>query len=183
MIFFLVPVYNEEANIANLFKELSDLTLSEEIFYVFSDDGSSDKSIEVIKNLFISTPHIILGDGVNRGPGAAFNKGFEWILLNSKSTEGCVVTLEADCTSDLSILPVMLMLNKARYDLVLASVYAQGGGFEMTSFFRKFVSATANFLFRFLFNVQVLTLSSFYRVYTISMLRKAKGIISRRDAG
>ena len=51
MIFFLVPVYNEEATITNLFKELSDLTLSEEIFYVFSDDGSSDKSIEVIKNL------------------------------------------------------------------------------------------------------------------------------------
>jgi dolichol-phosphate mannosyltransferase len=68
----------------------------------------------------------------------------------------------------------MPSLHKMNFDLVLASVYAQGGGFDQTSFFRKFTSAVANFLFRFLFNVQVLTLSSFYRVYSISILRKIK---------
>lgn len=174
MIFFLIPVYNEEANIPNLFSELSLLDLKDQTFFVFSDDGSTDKSKETIGKYFAGTSHVILGDGINRGPGAAFNTGFEWILLQSKSPDDCVVTLEADNTSDLSILPVMLMLSKANYDLVLASVYAQGGGFEKTSFFRKFVSAIANFLFRFLFNVQVLTLSSFYRVYSISVLKKVK---------
>lgn len=68
----------------------------------------------------------------------------------------------------------MLALNKMDYDLVLASVYAQGGGFDQTSFYRKFTSAVANFLFRFLFDVQVLTLSSFYRVYAVGLLKKVK---------
>ena len=174
MIFFLMPVFNEEKNIPNLHRELMDLSLQEDAHFVFSDDGSSDESIEIIRKLFSGKPFTVLGDGVNRGPGAAFNAGFEWILQHSTSDDDRIVTLEADCTSDLGILPTMLMLNRFQYDLVLASVYAQGGGFDKTSFFRKFTSAAANFAFRFLFNVQVLTLSSFYRVYSISILRKIK---------
>jgi dolichol-phosphate mannosyltransferase len=174
MIFFLIPVFNEEKNIPNVYQELSALSLNEEAYFVFSDDGSTDQSNRIITSLFKAKSFVILGDGVNRGPGGAFNTGFEWILQQSKSPSDCIVTLEADCTSDLSILPVMLMLNKMNYDLVLASVYAQGGGFDQTSFYRKFTSAVANFLFRFLFNVQVLTLSSFYRVYSIAILQKIK---------
>jgi dolichol-phosphate mannosyltransferase len=174
MIFFLIPVFNEEKNIPGLYRELSGLTLTEAFCFVFSDDGSSDSSKQIIRELFPASQVMILGDGVNRGPGAAFNAGFEWILQQSKSSDDRIVTLEADCTSDLSILPVMLALNKMDYNLVLASVYAQGGGFDQTSFYRKFTSAVANFLFRFLFDVQVLTLSSFYRVYSVSLLKRVK---------
>lgn len=178
MIFFLIPVYNEEKNIPNLYNELTTLNLQEEVFYLFADDGSTDDSLKLIKELFTSGTYTIVGDGINRGPGAAFNTGFEWILQKSQSPKDVVVTLEADCTSDLTILPVMLMLNRAGYELVLASVYAQGGGFDKTSFIRKFLSAVANFTFRFLFDVQVLTLSSFYRVYTTGLLNRVK---KRRD--
>jgi dolichol-phosphate mannosyltransferase len=174
MIFFLIPIFNEERNIANLQSELIALNLSEEVCYVFSDDGSIDGSVKLINELFKDKSATVLGDGINRGPGAAFNVGFEWILKNSQSPNDIVVTLEADCTSDLSILPTMLILNKHGYDLVLASVYAQGGGFDKTSFVRKFISAIANFVFRFIFDVQVLTLSSFYRVYSISLLSRVK---------
>ena len=68
----------------------------------------------------------------------------------------------------------MLQINNLGYDLVLASVYAQGGGFDKTSFFRKLISSVANLLFRYFFNLKVLTLSSFYRVYNVSLLRKIK---------
>lgn len=178
MIYFLIPVYNEELNIPTLFGELSTIPLQEDCFFVFSDDGSTDQTKNLIEQHFTKKPFVILGDGINRGPGAAFNAGFEWILSKSTNATDRVVTLEADCTSDLSILPAMLMLNQMQYDLVLASVYAQGGGFDKTSFYRKFTSAVANFIFRFLFNVQVLTLSSFYRVYSIAILRKIKAVQS-----
>ena len=138
-----------------------------------ADDGSTDGSTDLLLELFKGKAFTVLGDGVNRGPGSMFNLGFEWILANS-SQQDIVVTLEADCTSDLRILPVMLTLNRTGYDLVLASVYAQGGGFGKTSFFRKFVSFGANFLFRFLFDVKVLTLSSFYRVYSVCLLVRIK---------
>ena len=143
--------------------------------FLFSDDGSTDKTIEFLKSHFSTTNFNILGDGVNRGPGYAFNTGFEWVLANSKNSENdIVITMEADCTSDIGILPHMMGINKMGYDLVLASVYAQGGGFDSTSFIRKFLSAIANLLFRFLFDLKVLTLSSFYRVYSVSLLQKIK---------
>jgi dolichol-phosphate mannosyltransferase len=170
MIFVLVPVYNEAENLINLHRELDGLKIDEPLHFIFSDDGSTDHSRQVIEKLFVGKNFIVLGDGVNRGPGAAFNTGFEWVLKNGKPQD-TVLTMEADCTSDLSILPIMLTLHRLGYDLVLASVYAQGGGFEQTSFLRKFLSAAANFTFRFLFDVKVLTLSSFYRIYSVSLLK------------
>lgn len=172
MIFILLPIFNEAENIPNLFKELAELSLDDNFFYVFSDDGSTDRSYEVINSFFKDKPFVILGDGINRGPGFAFNSGFQWIISQSKSPEDIIVTMEADCTSDLSILPLMIFLCKSNYDLVLASVYAQGGGFEKTSYFRKLISTIANYSFRIIFDVHVQTLSSFYRVYRISLIKK-----------
>ncbi|HWY13425.1 MAG TPA: glycosyltransferase family 2 protein [Bacteroidia bacterium] len=175
MIYVLIPIFNEEGNVENLHNELSTILPGEEKMFVFSDDGSTDKTIELLRSYFSNTNFTILGDGVNRGPGYAFNTGFEWILENSKNIENdIVITMEADCTSDIGILPHMLGINKMGYDLVLASVYAQGGGFDSTSFIRKFLSAIANLLFRFLFDLKVLTLSSFYRVYSLGLLQKIK---------
>lgn len=174
MIYFLIPVYNEAANIANLHNQLKLLLPGEDRFIVFSDDGSTDNSPTIIKQYFKDIPHVVLGNGSNQGPGIAFNTGFEWILTNSKSADDIVITMEADCTSDASILPQMVVINRLGFNLVLASVYAQGGGFDKTSFFRKFLSAVANLMFRFIFDIKVLTLSSFYRVYSIELLRKIK---------
>lgn len=174
MIYILIPIFNEEKNILNLHRELKDVLTNESKFFVFSDDGSTDSSFKVIKDCFKEIPHVVVGDGTNHGPGYAFNTGFNWILENSKNDTDVIVTIEADCTSDLTILPHMIGINKMGYNLVLASVYAQGGGFDKTSFARRFISSVANLLYRFLFNVNVLTLSSFYRVYSIDLLRKIK---------
>jgi dolichol-phosphate mannosyltransferase len=174
MIYIVIPIFNEEQNISNLYNELANFPFNEDHFFVFSDDGSTDNTISQLTKYFPQDKTIVLGDGINRGPGAAFNCGFEWVLENSKSNNDIVVTVEADCTSDLAILSDMIALNKMKYDLVLASVYAQGGGFDSTGFIRKFISSVANLLYRFVFDIKVQTISSFYRVYTVSLLKRIK---------
>lgn len=174
MIYLLIPVFNEEGNIANLHRGLKEILPSEEKKIIFTDDGSFDSSIARIKEYFKDIPYTIIGDGVNRGPGYAFNAGFNWILEDSLDSTDIIVTLEADCTSDLTILPHMISINRMGYELVLASVYAQGGGFDKTSFSRRLISSVANLLYRFLFNLNILTLSSFYRVYSLSLLQRIK---------
>lgn len=174
MIYLLIPVYNEEGNIANLHQALKEILPFEKKKIVFADDGSFDNTITLIGEYFKDLPYIIIGDGINRGPGAVFNTGFKWILENSQDQNDIVVTLEADCTSDLTILPHMIGINRMGYELVLASVYAQGGGFDKTSFSRRLISSIANLLYRFLFNLNILTLSSFYRVYSLSLLTRIK---------
>ena len=175
MLYFLIPIFNEEANLELLHNNLiSSLPEYPQKFYVFSDDGSTDNSKKALQTLFQGSDFIVLRDGSNHGPGYAFNTGFEWILAHSKSGEDKILTLEADNTSDISILPQMLKIAELGFNLVLASVYAQGGGFDKTSFFRKLLSGFANLLFRFVFDVKILTLSSFYRVYSISLIKTIK---------
>jgi len=173
-VYFLVPVFNEEPNLDTLARGLLNAVPGVKKKYVFSDDGSSDNSVAIINRLFAQHDHTVVGDGKNHGPGHAFNLGFEWMLADSTSEDDRIVTLEADNTSDLSILPVMFTLSNMGFDLVLASAYAQGGGFEKTSFLRKLLSAVANIFLRSVFNIKVQTLSSFYRIYNVSLLRKIK---------
>lgn len=173
MRYFIVPTYNEAANLPNLARELAPFLAQVDTWLVLSDDGSSDGTRELAPTLFPQERLVVLGDGTNHGPGHAFNTGFEWVLARAKD-EDLVVTMEADCTSDIGILPQMLAIADLGYDLVLASVYAQGGGFDRTTWLRKLLSATANFIYRFIFDLKVSTLSSFYRVYRAGTLRKAR---------
>ena len=174
MIYFLVPFLNEEDNLTTLHQSVTGILSGEEKTYVFVDDGSTDGSVDLIHRLFEGEKVKVLGDGKNYGPGAAFNTGFEWILSQSQNNEDRIVTLEADNTSDINLLPNMMTISRLGYTLVLASVYMQGGGFDKTSFLRKLLSLGANLFLRFVFDVKVLTLSSFYRIYSVGLLRQVK---------
>jgi dolichol-phosphate mannosyltransferase len=110
----------------------------------------------------------------NKGPGDSFNLGFEYLLGLDISNADLIVTIEADNTSDIKILERMILNSRAGFDLVLASPYAQGGGFEETTLFRRILSFAANTVLRFCFDVKVLTLSSFYRVYKPEILKVIK---------
>lgn len=175
MIYILIPVYNEIENLHSLFEELTECFSNYDTFYVFSDDGSTDGSQAKLKELFSNEGHIVLGDGTNLGPGHAFNSGFEWILQNSKDPENDkIISMEADCTADLSIIGKMVKISDIGFDLVLASVYMQGGELEKTTWLRKLLSFFANMILRFKFDIKVLTLSSFYRLYSVRLIKKIK---------
>ena len=174
IIYFLIPVYNEAPNLELLSSQLINCLAEYEKYFVFVDDCSTDNTVELLKNMFATSYHFIIKKEKNQGPGDSFNRGFEWILNNSQNDDDIIVTLEGDNTSDLSILPDMVAISRLGYDLVLASPYAQGGGFDKTSFFRKFGSLTMNVFLRYFYDLKILTLSSFYRVYKKELLVKIK---------
>ncbi len=173
-IYYLIPTYNEAQNIELLSNNLIRTLTTENKFYVFVDDNSNDNTIELIKKRFSSEQFKILEKDKQVGPGHSFNLGFEWILNNSKNDDDLIITMEADNTSDINILYQLVGNSNLGFSLVLSSVYAQGGGFDKTNLFRKIISLIANMVFRSVFNVKVLTLSSFYRVYKVSLIRKIK---------
>ncbi len=175
MVYFLIPVFNEAASIPDLSSALKIVLPKETKHFIFVNDCSTDSTLEMLNKSFESDQITILNNLVNSGPGYSFNKGFEFLLTLSKDDLDLIVTLEGDNTSDLGILPTMHSLaTDWKYDLVLASVYAQGGGFSKTSIFRKLISFIANQLLRFIFGIKILTLSSFYRVYTVSIIKSIK---------
>jgi dolichol-phosphate mannosyltransferase len=173
-LYFLIPVFNESANLDLLSESLQRLLVRERKFYLFIDDKSTDDTIEKIHRLFHSKSYHIISKERNQGPGDSFNLGFEWILEHSDDERDIVITLEADNTSDIDLLPTMVGISALDYSLVLASVYIQGGGFDKTSFIRRFISFFANIFLRILFNVKIQTLSSFYRVYHIRLIKRIR---------
>ncbi|MBK5256228.1 MAG: glycosyltransferase [Vicinamibacteria bacterium] len=165
MIHTIVPVLNEEPNIAHLLTRLKQ-TLQPFAPYrvLFVDDGSTDGTVAVLKSSgaeieTISHPN-------NQGPGAAFRTGFRYILPGLQPQD-LVLTLEGDGTSDLAVLPRMMSrIRNEDDDIVLASCYLFGGGIKGTGFHRVGLSHIANGLVKQTLGLSGLaTLSSFFRIY------------------
>lgn len=169
-IWLLLPVFNEAEGIVGWLTKIK-LSCHEfgDVQFVISDDGSTDGLEHAISNWDEKSHCVILGDGSNRGPGAAFDLGFRYILAHGKSSD-LIVTMEADGTADLSMLPNMLDALKEQ-DQVLASVYLDGGGFSRTTWYRVGLSNIANGLTRLVLRLPYRTLTSFYRGYRWDSLK------------
>jgi dolichol-phosphate mannosyltransferase len=163
---FVIPAYNEEANLPRLFV---DLEARPELFPVGSriiivDDGSQDRTAPLVENYDGDLPLELLRMGENQGPGAAFRAGFMEALEDCPE-DAFVVTLEADTTSDLDALPTMLERAAAGADLVLASWKMKN-----VTRRRRFLSVTAGYVVRHALGVNASTVSSFFRVYRAKTL-------------
>ena len=175
MLYFIVPVYNEEKNIESLLRKTQ--TFLEQNKYEYTlyivNDGSTDSTLKLIDKHKGSMNVKIIDQKVNKGVGESFKAGFERVITEAKDTD-IIITKEADNTSDLSVLNKMIEMTEKGYDLVLASCYAKGGGIRGISFYRLFFSRCANLLLKVLFPISgVNTYSSFYRVYKPALIKRA----------
>ena len=82
MAVFVIPAYNEEANIPRL---LADLESRPELWrdggrVILVDDGSTDRTVEVARAHDGDLPVEVLVAERNQGPGSAFDRGFRRAL-------------------------------------------------------------------------------------------------------
>jgi dolichol-phosphate mannosyltransferase len=169
----VIPAYNEEQNLPRLLADLECrpglLTPASRVYVV--DDGSQDGTADVVAGYGGPLPVQLVRMGVNRGPGAAFARGFNEALA-AHPGEAFVITLEADNTSDLDVLDPMLVRAAEGAGLVLASVHGGGRMLNVTRS-RRLLSAGAGVAVRHALALDARTVSSFFRVYRASVLRAA----------
>jgi len=175
LIHVVVPAFNEAANVpamvAGIRERLEPLALPHRLVAV--DDGSSDETANLLSAASrAASPIEVVRHGRNLGPGAAFRTGFLHVLREADPLD-VVVTLEADSTSDPSVLPRLLQRVWEEGDhIALASCYLYGGGIVGTRLHRVGLSHLANALMKKALGLSGLaTLSSFYRVYQVSALQ------------
>jgi len=111
----IIPVYNEEENIAALFAQLrealTDIGRSYEIIAV--DDGSRDGSFELLRELHDQDEHLqVVRFRRNFGQTAAFAAGFD------QSRGDVVITMDADLQNDPADIPLLLAEVDKGYDVV-----------------------------------------------------------------
>ena len=111
----VVPVYNEEESIPDLYTQLtqvlSRLDRSYEILLI--DDGSKDRSFELLKELNERDKHVrVIRFRRNFGQTAAFAAGFE------HARGDVVITIDADLQNDPNDIPKLLEKMDEGYDIV-----------------------------------------------------------------
>lgn len=98
----IIPVYNEEANVASLYQELKTVlaTLNRNYEIIFIDDGSTDSSLQILRRIFEDNPQVqvisLLG---NQGQTLGLKAGFE------ASTGEIIVAMDGDGQHDPKYLP------------------------------------------------------------------------------
>jgi dolichol-phosphate mannosyltransferase len=165
---FVVPVYNEAENLPRL---LADFEARPALFehggrLILVDDGSTDETPALAASYSGPAPLELVRLGRNQGPGVAFRTGFAAALADCPD-DALVVTLEGDTTSDLDALPLMLERAADGADLVLADWRMLNVGTT-----RRLLSHAAGFVVRRALGLKAKTVSSFFRVYRASALRR-----------
>lgn len=111
----VVPVYNEEENVQPLFEKISAVCDSIDVTYevLFVDDGSKDKTYEVLTELRDTTPQLsIIKFQENAGQTAAMAAGFEYAQGER------IISMDGDLQNDPSDIPQLLDKLDEDYDLV-----------------------------------------------------------------
>jgi len=111
----VVPVYNEEENIQYLYDQLTEVLdpLGLEYEIICADDGSKDRSFELLKALAERDHRVkIIRFRRNYGQTAGFSAGFDHARGN------IVVTIDADLQNDPAGIPALLDKMAEGYDVV-----------------------------------------------------------------
>jgi undecaprenyl-phosphate 4-deoxy-4-formamido-L-arabinose transferase len=111
----VVPVFNEEANLLELHRRLAASLASSGKRYemIFVDDGSSDRSLEILREIAEKDPNVVVVELVrNFGQHAAVFAGF------ARARGEVVVTLDADLQNPPEEIPKLLAKIDEGYDAV-----------------------------------------------------------------
>lgn len=174
-IIVVVPVFNEALNLERLIRDFEQSCLASRIErFEFVDDGSVDSSYNILTEIKSKFKINVNKHEKNLGVASAFETGFRASLINSNPADHIIVTIEADNTSDLSILPKLIeIIDSNEADVALASCYQDGGGVVGTNICRQLLSRIANLILRFRFpQIKTSTYSSFYRAYRMDLVAK-----------
>ncbi len=165
----LIPTYNEEESISNLLARLQavreKLANSFDIDILVVDDGSPDKTVEIIKSLDFSKIKVLQRDQKN-GLGPAYLAGFTEGL---KSDYQYFVEMDADLSHQPEELPTLL--DKAGEDkFVIGTRWMPGGSVVNWPKKRQFISKMGTKYAAFALDLPFRDLTSGFRVIPRSFL-------------
>ena len=109
----IIPSFNEENNIRPLYDSLSEHTKEFNTEIIFIDDGSSDKTLDNIKELAAQNKNIrYISFSRNFGHQNALKAGYD------NATGDCVISMDADMQHPAELIPEMIRLWKQGYKIV-----------------------------------------------------------------
>lgn len=176
MILVLLPAYNEEESLPKLIPKLQS-TLSamggEEYLILVCNDGSRDRTQEVLDFYAKELPIEIIRHKTNRGLGESSRDLFERASEITRPGD-VIVRLDCDDTHEPEFIPVIVTKVRSGFDVIIASRFESGGGQMGVSRYRAFISRGANIFMKLFFPIAGLKeYSCGFRGYKAEKIKEA----------
>ena len=115
----IVPIYNVEKYIRTCIESIFNQGLSDDDFeLILVNDGTPDKSLEVISDIIQTHKNIILINQSNQGPSIARNKGIQ------KATGKYLYFIDSDDSLIENSLPFIIEeIDKTEFDIIVADFF------------------------------------------------------------
>mgnify|MGYP001167677762 FL=1 len=175
MIIVLLPAYNEEQSFPPLMEKLEKVLdqTGQEFKVLVCNDGSTDRTSEVLLEYSTKLPIEIIDHSINRGLGESSRDLFERAVQIGKEGD-VIIRMDCDDTHEPKYIPDILRKLEQGYDVVVASRFEKGGGQMGVDGFRAFISRGANLFMKLFFPIKGLReYSCGYRGYRYSKIREA----------
>ena len=139
----IIPVYNERATILEILKKVTSVPVEKEIIII--DDGSTDGTKEILKEIQDTQNLKIIFKYKNEGKGAAIREGLQYV------SGDIVVIQDADLEYDpMDWLKMLNIIQGKKADVVYGSRVLGSGEKSSLTFYLggRFLSFLANILYR-----------------------------------
>lgn len=175
-IYIVLPAYNEENSIANLLVRIKTVFESYSFLkfaVIVVNDGSKDKTLQVVKSFSGKMPVTIVNHKINQGLGPTVRDGLKEAVLQCNEDD-IIITMDADDTHTPGLIYRMYSLIHEGFDVVIASRYRNGSRIFGLSRFRKMISYFASIMFRVLLPIKgVRDFTCGYRAYNAKVIKRA----------
>jgi len=162
----VVPVFNEEATVANVVRAALSQPLASEVVIV--DDGSTDKTWETLQGLAKIEPRLrLLRHPVNQGKGAALRTGF------AAAAAALVIVQDADLEYDpneYASLCAPILAGKA--DVVFGSRFAGAGAHRVLYFWHSVGNKALTLLSNIATDLNLGDMECGYKVFRREVLQR-----------
>ena len=166
----VLPAFNEEKDLPPLLQRIGSALSAAQCDYriLVVDDGSRDRTVEVIQEAQRTLPITLVKHPRNMGLGAAIRTG----LTEASKQDGVVITMDADKSQDPALIPAMVRRIEEGFDVVIASRFQEGGQEVGVAPHRVVLSHGAGIVMRAAVRFPgVRDYSCGYRAYTAEILR------------
>ncbi len=160
----VIPVYNEQATILEIYQSVKAVDIEKEIIFV--DDGSTDGSREILQSLADESTRIVLHDR-NMGKGAALRSGFSYV------TGDIVIIQDADLEYDPAQYPKLIKpILEGKADVVYGSRFVTGDYRRVLLFWHTVGNKLLTLLSNLFTNLNLTDMETCYKVFRRDVLEK-----------